>query len=93
MQERGGRTIGEADGIPYLSITDEEEEEGQGLKNEGSKRRLPIHPDLIQLGFLTYVDSIKTEVIHACSRSAHMDRTGIAMPWGSGSVGWSRRQS
>lgn len=49
--------IGEAEGIPYLSITDEGE--GQGLKNQGSKRKLPIHSSLIKLGFLEYVSRTK----------------------------------
>jgi integrase len=49
--------IGEADGIPFLNITDEGE--GQGLKNEGSKRRLPIHSSLIKLGFLNYVEATR----------------------------------
>jgi integrase len=51
------KDIGEADGIAYLQITDERED--QGLKNEGSKRRLPVHSSLIQLGFLEYVESVK----------------------------------
>ena len=49
---------GEVDGIPFMNITDEGED--QGLKNEGSKRRLPVHSSLIHLGFMEYVDSIKT---------------------------------
>jgi integrase len=49
--------IGKVEGVVYLNITDEGE--GQGLKNEGSKRRLPVHSSLIKLGFMEYVDSIK----------------------------------
>jgi integrase len=33
------------------------EERGQDLKNEGSERRIPIHQQLIDLGFLNYVKS------------------------------------
>ena len=29
------------------------------MKNEGSRRRLPIHSSLIQLGFMEYVERIK----------------------------------
>jgi len=51
------KDIGEEAGIPFLNITDEGE--GQGLKNAGSKRRLPLHSSLVQLGFLEYVESMK----------------------------------
>ncbi len=49
--------IKEQDGIPCMRITDEGE--GQALKNAGSKRTLPLHSSLIQLGFLEYVKRIK----------------------------------
>ena len=49
--------IGEQEGIPFIRITDEGEE--QGLKNEGSKRRIPIHSALLKLGFLDYVQRMK----------------------------------
>ena len=45
------------DGIAYFDITDNGKD--QGLKNEGSRRRLPIHSSLIQLGFMEYVARIK----------------------------------
>lgn len=51
------KDIGEADGIPFMNITDEGED--QGLKNEGSKRRLPVHSSLIHLELRDYVDSLK----------------------------------
>ena len=51
------KDIGKADGITYLQITDEGED--QALKNQGNKRRLPVHSSLIQLGFLEYVESVK----------------------------------
>jgi integrase len=51
------KDIGVAEDIPFLSITDEGAE--QSLKNEGSKRRVPIHSSLIQLGFMEYVEEIK----------------------------------
>lgn len=40
-----------------LSITDEGE--GQKLKNASSRRRVPIHQNLIALGFIAYVQSQK----------------------------------
>lgn len=51
------KDLGESEGIPFMNITDEGE--GQGLKNAGSKRRLPIHSSLGKLGFLEYVERIK----------------------------------
>ncbi len=51
------KDIGEKDGIPFINITDEEAD--QTLKNEGSKRRVPIHPALLRLGFLGYVKAIR----------------------------------
>ncbi len=44
--------IGHAEGIPYLRITDED---GRQLKNEQSRRDVPLHPELIRIGFLDYV--------------------------------------
>jgi len=46
----------ELDGIPCLNFTDEGE--GQSLKSEPSKRVVPIHPELIRLGFLDHVQSL-----------------------------------
>ena len=51
------KDIGETDGVPFIQITNEEKD--QSVKNEGSKRRVPIHSALISLGFMEYVDSIK----------------------------------
>jgi len=50
--------IQEAEGVPFMQINDNEALE-QGLKNEGSKRRVPIHESLLRLGFLDYVKTIK----------------------------------
>lgn len=40
----------------YLWVTDEGEQ--QGVKNESSRRRIPIHPTLVDLGFVEYVRSV-----------------------------------
>jgi integrase len=42
-----------------IRITDEGE--GQGLKNAGSRRRVPLHPELERLGFVDYVQQAKYE--------------------------------
>lgn len=41
-------------GIPCLSINDRGED--KSLKNKGSNRVIPIHPKLINMGFLQYVE-------------------------------------
>jgi integrase len=46
--------VREEDGIPFLAI---ELGDGKRLKTRSSRRRIPIHPDLIRLGFLTFVES------------------------------------
>lgn len=47
------------DGVPLLHITDAGE--GQRVKSSASIRSLPIHPELIRLGLLEYVQAIKKE--------------------------------
>lgn len=42
-------------GIMYLDINDED---GKQVKNDQSKRRVPVHPKLIELGFLDYARRI-----------------------------------
>ena len=44
-----------------MMITNEGED--QGLKNEGSRRRIPVHADLIKLGFLEYVSTMKKGLV------------------------------
>lgn len=46
------------DGIQCFSINQEED---KSIKRMASKRIVPIHPELIKLGFLKYVDSVKHE--------------------------------
>jgi integrase len=50
--------VQEEDGIMFLRITDEAALQ-QNLKNEGSRRRVPIAQDLLSLGFASYVDKIR----------------------------------
>jgi integrase len=49
--------VQEEDGIFLLDINDKGE--GKRLKNAASRRKLPVHPILLQLGFREYVDSMK----------------------------------
>ena len=47
--------VGKSEGVPYLSITDAGE--GQKLKTEGSRRRVPLHPELVRLGFVRFTEA------------------------------------
>lgn len=45
--------------VPHLSILEVEEEgDDRGVKNPGSRRAIPLHPDLIERGFLEYVSGL-----------------------------------
>lgn len=47
-----------SEGIPVLSIN--EEAEGAKVKSEAGIREVPIHSELLRLGFLQYVESLRT---------------------------------
>lgn len=49
------------DGIHYLTISDLGDEDGKQLKTEASRRRLPLYPQLIESGFLRYVERCRNE--------------------------------
>jgi integrase len=45
--------VREEDGIPFLAI---EPGDGKRVKTRSSRRRVPIHPELVRLGFLAFVE-------------------------------------
>ena len=49
--------IGCENGIYYINVTDKGE--NQSLKTEASRRRIPLHSKLIEIGFLDYIDWLK----------------------------------
>lgn len=56
--------VGEEDGVPFLHITDLPDDDAtpsttKRLKNEASRRKTPLHPELVRIGFLRYVLSMK----------------------------------
>lgn len=54
--------IREERGIPFFEITEEGDADSdvrKTVKNKSSRRRVPIHPELLRLGFLDYVERIK----------------------------------
>lgn len=50
-----GKRVVEIDGIPAMVLIPAED--GGSLKNEGSERTVPIHPAIIQAGFLDFIKS------------------------------------
>jgi hypothetical protein len=46
-------------GIRYFHACSEEVGEDKSEKTENSERKAPIHPELIRIGFLKYVDELK----------------------------------
>jgi len=48
------------EGVHFIEINDRFE--GQSLKNENSRRKVPIHSSLINTGFLDFVDDRRTEI-------------------------------
>jgi len=50
--------VREDEGIWYIDIN--ELDEGKSLKTESSRRKIPLHPELIECGFLSYVSSLKS---------------------------------
>ena len=53
--------IQQEDGIWYLNITDEGDDDNKRLKNENSKRRVPVHAVLLGAGFIERVQDLKKE--------------------------------
>jgi len=56
--------IQEESGIKYLFITtdnsdEEDETTAKSLKTESSRRRVPIHPELLRCGFMEYVSAMQ----------------------------------
>ena len=51
-------TTDETIGIPTIAII-EDAEKGRRLKTLSSRRVIPVHPELIQLGFLAFVEQVK----------------------------------
>lgn len=51
--------IQQEDGIWYLNVTDEGEDENKRLKNDNSKRRVPVHAALLAAGFIERVQELR----------------------------------
>lgn len=71
------------DGVYCFYFTDEGD--GQSLKNESSKRIVPIHSELIKLGFLDFVDDVKKKkkdrVFYTLNRTEHSNYGDTISKW------------
>lgn len=59
-QLRARDALNSEEEVPYLSIlaTQGDDDGGRTVKTLGSRRKVPLHPDLITLGFLEYAKAI-----------------------------------
>lgn len=51
--------IQQEDGVWYFNITDEGDDDNKRLKNESSKRRVPIHAALLDAGFIELIQELR----------------------------------
>jgi integrase len=66
--------VKESEGVRFLDISDAGQ--GKSLKTVSSRRRVPIHPELVRLGFLNYVDERKRAVDERLFPDLKQDRFG-----------------
>lgn len=57
--QMGVEDIREEDGIHYFDI--HKRREGMSLKTPHSERQIPVHPDLVKMGFMEYVQKLEAE--------------------------------
>jgi integrase len=72
----------EEEGVQYLFIRPGTE--GRRVKNKGSRRKVPIHPELARLGFLEYVKDrreAQDETLFPNLKSSRAQRTAAFSSW------------
>lgn len=47
--------------VDYIEITDEPEGSDKRLKTKNSRRIIPVHPELVKIGFLSYANKMKAK--------------------------------
>jgi hypothetical protein len=72
--------IKEEDGIFYFRV--DKLNLNQKLKNTSAKRNIPIHPKLIELGFLKYIDMLKIEKVERVFYQLGENKRGYGTPFG-----------
>jgi integrase len=56
--------VGYESGIAYIKISDESESadlDDKSLKNRASERRIPVHPELLRIGFMEFVEARRSD--------------------------------
>lgn len=69
----------EANGIPIVDINDNH---GKQVKNDSTARKVPLHRELVNLGFLKYVDWIKEQGEEKVFPGVKTYRGQVAKAWG-----------
>ncbi|MBB5038985.1 integrase [Prosthecobacter dejongeii] len=72
--------IGEKEGIPIINITDEsddEETDHKRVKNSTSRTHVPIHPTILKMGFLDFVNQRKTAGVGSLFPELPRDKSGV----------------
>ncbi len=95
LAQLGINDITEEEGIPTIFITSAGDN-GKRLKNESSRRTIPLHQDLLTLGFLVYVRHIRQQGHDRLFPSLKLGPNGYQHYFNSqhfaGSKGWLRQQ-
>ena len=65
--------------IWYINISDEAE--GASLKTHSSRRAIPIHPELLRLGFIEYAHQQRERTFPALKADSHTSLTGNFSKW------------
>lgn len=85
VYEEGYEGLDESDKSAWVMRFVENEARGQKVKTEGSERRIPLHPDLIALGFLNVVAAAKEErrprIFHKINATTQGELMGNWSKW------------
>ncbi|WP_367652039.1 DUF6538 domain-containing protein [Sphingopyxis terrae] len=72
----------------------EDEADGLKLKNAGSVRRVPVHAELVRLGFLNYVDQLRATGAKRVFPDLRPDRDGVlTASWSKWFGRWLRKEA
>lgn len=71
--------IKQSDNTWCINITDEAE--GASLKTHSSRRAIPIHPELVRIGFIEYAHLQKERIFPGLKVDSHKSLTGNFSKW------------
>ncbi len=73
------KDVRQLDNIWYINISDEAE--GASLKTHNSRRVIPVHPELLRLGFIEYAHQNSERIFPALKADCHKSLTGNFSKW------------